>query len=91
MSSARGTYIVPRLNLGDNSMNHSVKAYPLEHGDHAQQRGVEQVHWVRAFVPKWSLLKVGDKSIEEILEIVNGLIRVIFLWGNVWMRLYDKA
>ena len=52
MSSARGTYMVPRLNLGDNSMNHSVKAYPLEHGDHAQQRGVEQVHWVRALVPK---------------------------------------
>ena len=72
-------------------MNHSVKAYPLEHGDRAQQREVEQVQWVWALVPKWSLLKVGDKSIEEILEIVNGLIRVIFLWGNVWMRLYDEA
>ena len=72
-------------------MNHSVKAYSLEHGDRAQQRGVEQVHWVQVLVPKWSLLEVGDKSIEEILEIVNGLIRVIFLWGNVWMRLYDEA
>ena len=44
--------MVPRLNLSDNSMNHSVKAYPLEHGDRAQQREVEQVQWVWALVPK---------------------------------------
>lgn len=41
--------MVPKLNLGDNSMNplppiHSAKMYSLEHGDHAQQKGVKQVH-----------------------------------------------
>ena len=32
-----------------------------------------------------------DKGIKEILEIVLGLIGVIFLWGNVWMHLCDEA